>query len=115
MKLHQWIILLFTGLLLAACNTTATQIAPAVQDLLPPQVAAEIQNQVSETLGVSLEDIQITGVEQMEWPDSCLGLGQANESCAQVVTPGWLVVFTIKGEEFRYRVNETGTMIRQEP
>jgi hypothetical protein len=27
----------------------------------------------------------------MEWPDSCLGLGGADESCAQVMTPGWLL------------------------
>ena len=118
-----WIVLLVcAGLLLAACNANvtdipaiATQIIPALEDVLPPDVALNIRNQVSEILGVPVESIQLVSIEQMEWPDSCLGLGAPDESCAAAVTPGWLLVFSADGQEHRFRADQTGTVIRQEP
>lgn len=117
----KWIVVLVSaGLLLAACNTgqastPVTQPNPALEDALPPDVALNVQNQVSELLGVPVESLQIQRLEKMEWPDSCLGLGGADESCAQVMTPGWLLAFTVNGQEYRYRIDETGTVVRQEP
>jgi len=107
-------------LTLSACSMNtqlpATQEVPSSpEEILPPEVMAEIQNQISKVLGISLDQIQIETVEQREWPDSCLGLGGPEESCAQVITPGWLVVFSIDGEEYRFRADEAGTTIRQEP
>jgi uncharacterized protein YeaC (DUF1315 family) len=62
-----------------------------------------------------LESIEITNVEQMDWPDGCLGLPEGDEACVQAITPGWLLTFNINGQEYRYRVDQTGTIIRQEP
>lgn len=114
------IFLALAGILLTACSLNiavpATEAVPSlVAETLPPEVAVEIQNRLSETLGVSLDQIQIERVEQRDWPDSCLGLGGPDEACAAVVTPGWLAVFSIDGTEYRYRVENTGTNIRQEP
>ena len=114
-----WILTLVV-LTLSACSMNtqlpATQEIPASPEkIFPPDVMAVIQNQISENFGVSLDQIQIETVEQKEWPDSCLGLGGPDESCAQVITPGWLVVFSIDGQEYRFRADEAGTTIRQEP
>lgn len=105
---------------LTACNLNTqlptTEEAPSLpENLLPPEVMVEIQNQISEVLGISLDQIHIETVEQRDWSDSCLGLGGPEESCAQVVTPGWFVVIIIDGQEYRFRANEAGTTIRQEP
>lgn len=105
---------------LTACNLNTqvptTEEAPALpEDMLPPEVMVEIQNQISEVLGISLDQIQIETVEQRDWPDSCLGLGGPEESCAQVVTPGWFVAISIDGQDYRFRADEAGTTIRQEP
>jgi hypothetical protein len=114
------VISLLASILLAGCtlNTAipATQVVPTlVAEVLPPEVAVEIQNQISQTLGAPVEQVQIDTVEQREWPDSCLGLGTAEESCAQALTPGWLVELSVDGSSYVFRANETGTMIRQEP
>lgn len=106
--------------ILSACNMNpqlpATEEMPSSpEEVLPPEVVVAIQNQISESLGASVDQIQIETVERREWSDSCLGLGGAEESCAQVVTPGWLVVFSIDGQEYRFRADEAGTTIRQEP
>ena len=108
------------SLLLAACsanqsNAIATQVNPALKDALPPDVALNVQNKVSEALGVAAENVQITNVEKMDWPNSCLGLPQGNEVCSEVVTPGWLLTFKINDQEYKYRVDSTGTVVRQQP
>ena len=114
------VLLVLASVLLTACNLdTAVPVTEAVPSMvaeaLPPEVAIEIQNQLSEALGVATDQIQIETVEQRDWPNSCLGLAEPDEVCAEVITPGWLVVFNIDGTEYRYRVDETGTNIRQEP
>jgi len=114
------IALVCAGLMLAACasnqsNAAATPLNPALENALPPDVALNVQNRISETLGVALENIQIQNVEKMNWPDSCLGLPEGDEVCAQALTPGWLLTFNINNQEYKYRVDSTGTVIRQEP
>lgn len=119
--LKPWIVVLVcAGLVLTACGTNqtnaiATQVNPALGEALPPDVALNVQNQIIETMGVAAESIQIKNVEKMDWPNSCLGLPNGDEVCAEVVTPGWLLTFNIDGKEYRYRVDQTGKVIRQEP
>jgi hypothetical protein len=117
----EWILeLLFAGLILAACgtgqsNAPATQVNPDLEEALPPDVALNVQNQISQTLAVPLESIQIENVEKRDWPNSCLGLPEGDEVCAEVITPGWLLTFNIDDQVYRYRVDTTGTVIRLEP
>ena len=112
--------LVLTGVLLAACSTSrtdvpATQVNPDLENVLPPDVALNVQNQISQTLGVAIEKMQITKVEKMDWPNGCLGLPQGDEVCTEAITPGWSLTFNIDGKEYKYRVDKTGTIIRQEP
>jgi len=116
-----WVVsVMFTGLVLAACGTSsaetvATQVIPVLEDVLPPDVALNVRNQVSLILGVPVESIQLESIEQTDWPNGCLGLPEPEEVCTEVITPGWLLVFNADGQEYRFRVDQTGTVIRQEP
>jgi hypothetical protein len=116
-----WIIaLVLAGVMLAACGTSrtdvpATPVNPDLENVLPPDVALSVQNQISQTMGVAVENMEITKVEKMDWPNSCLGLPQGDEVCTEAITPGWLLTFKINDQEYRYRVDKTGTVIRQEP
>ena len=114
------VILVLTGFLVGACGTSrtdvpATQVNPDLQNVLPPDVALNVQNQISQTLGIAVENIKITQVDQKNWPNACLGLPKGDEVCAEVITPGWLLTFNVNGQEYKYRVDKTGTVIRQEP
>jgi hypothetical protein len=119
--LKPWVmILLLAGLALAACgsnqaNPQATPENPALGEALPPDVALNVQNFISETLGVPVETIEIRNVEKKDWPNGCLGLPEGDEACVEAITPGWLLTFNINDQEYRYRVDETGTVIRPEP
>jgi hypothetical protein len=118
---RKWIVaLLGAAVVLGACsanqaNTAATQVDPAMEEVLPPDVALNVQNRISETLAVPPESIQIEDVAKMDWPNSCLGLPEGDEVCAEVITPGWLLTFNVDNQEYRYRVDTTGTVIRLEP
>jgi len=112
--------LVCASLVLAACGGSGTEIAvtqviPLLEDVLPPDVALNVRNQVSTILGVPVESLKLESIEQMDWPNGCLGLPEPDEVCTEVITPGWLLVFSAEGQEYRFRVDQTGTVIRREP
>jgi hypothetical protein len=79
---------------------------------LPPEAVLDAQQWLADQLNTAVEQVEVAEVEQMEWTDACLGLGQPNEACAQVITPGWRAVFEVNGELYEVRTDETGTVIR---
>ena len=81
---------------------------------LPPYAAVAAEKALSESLGVSVEEIDIISHERQEWPDACLGLAAADEMCAQVITPGWRVVLRVGGQEYVFRTDHNGEVVRQE-
>jgi hypothetical protein len=123
MDFKKWILVLVcAGLaLVTACGTNqssaqATPANPVLQEAIPPDVALSIQNQISEAMAVPVESIQLQNIEKMDWPNSCLGLpAEGDEVCAEAITPGWLLTFNINNQEYQYRVDSTGTVVRQEP
>ncbi len=76
----------------------------------PPEVAAS--EDLASRFETSVDEIEVVSVEPMEWPDACLGLGEENEVCAEVITPGFEVVLKVGDSQFTYRTNETGTQAR---
>lgn len=72
-------------------------------------LSAAIAN-ASDLLLVPIQEITVESLEAREWPDSCLGLGKEDEGCADVITPGFLVVL---GDGFRFRTDMQG-QVRQE-
>jgi len=95
--------------LLAACGTTE---APASEDNLPAQAVLEAQSWLADQLNVTIDQVEIVSTEQVEWTDSCLGLGGAAEICAAVMTPGWEANFEVNGQPYEVRVDDTGATIR---
>lgn len=63
-------------------------------------------------LGLTEAEIELLSAEATEFTDSCLGLGQPNESCLQAITPGWLIMLSAAGEEYEVRTDETGEQVR---
>lgn len=102
---------------LAACSPTNLPDAgnATLPADIPPQAVLEAVNQLSEELGVSVEDIEIREFEQVEWPDACLGIPQEGQACAEVITPGFRVALEVNGEPYEVRSNLDGTVIVRTP
>ncbi len=67
-----------------------TPVTPAADPTKSPAVD-NTRAQLARQLHIDPATIRVINVEQVEWMDSCLGAGLANESCAAVVTPGYKI------------------------
>lgn len=79
---------------------------------LPEEVLTGAQSQLGDALGIPAESIKMDKVEDAQWSDACLELAQPDENCAQVITPGYRVVFTVDGKTYEVHTNADGSMIR---
>ena len=104
-----WILLI---LLAAACSPATPDLTPELPGRLPPAAVLAGQEQLAQDLGVPVEQVEIVEMEQVEWPDACLGLAETGEMCAQVITPGWRAIVSVDGQEYEIRTDETGDQVR---
>jgi hypothetical protein len=103
-------IALLSGLL----GDTANLPAPAPDEPYPPAVTSAI-GWLADESGVDPGQVVVESFETVDWPDACLGLAGPDETCAQVVTPGWRVTLLIGADVFVLHTDELGSTIRQEP
>lgn len=80
--------------------------------VVEPEAILAAVNSLAQSLGVDANQVQVVNFEQVEWPDACLGLPQGDEACAQVLTPGFLVVLEVNGVQYEVRTDQTGTNVR---
>ncbi len=73
---------------------------------------AAAQEYLVAQLGVALGDVQVISAEPTEFSDGCLGLGRPDESCLQAITPGWLIMVEVAGQEYEVRTDQTGQQVR---
>ncbi len=66
-----------------------------------------------EKLGIPTEEITILEVQEVEWPDSCLGVVQPDQMCLQVITPGYRIVVEVKGKKIILHTDREGKRILQ--
>ena len=64
---------------------------------------------------VALGDVQVVSAEPTEFNDGCLGFGRPDESCIQVITPGWIVILDVGGQTYEAHTDETGQQVRLAP
>lgn len=120
MKRWLWITAVL-ALLLAACSPGDGPVPgtggegtalPGGTDSVPSEAVLAAQTWLAGELGVTPDQVEIINAQQQDWADSCLELGQANESCAAVITPGWRITFSVDGDEYEVRTDDTGTVFR---
>ena len=111
-------VILLGALILAACRSSIPTPLPLTAIPLPtakdiPSAALAAQAALAQKLGLSTESVTIQNVEPAIWSDSCLGLGAADESCAQVLTSGYLVTLLAGGQIYEYRTDLDGKVVRE--
>ena len=68
---------------------------------------------LSQRTGIAVEEITTVSVQSKEWPNSCLGLPQPEEVCAEVITHGNEVALEADGKRYVYRTDRA-TNVRLE-
>lgn len=102
------------GMVVMVLSACAAGTTPAVSSTAPPDAVLSAVEELSFELQMPVDEIEIVSYSQEEWTDSCLGLGTAEEICAQVITPGWRVVLEVDGTEYVYRTDISADIIRRE-
>jgi len=80
-----------------------------------PEAVLKARDFLAAELGISVDEITTISFKAVEWSDSCLGLGGADEICAQMITPGYGVLLEAQGQQYELHTNTTGSVIRQAP
>lgn len=77
-----------------------------------PEAAVKARTALAEKLALENELlISVTAVEEVQWPDSCLGIYKPDVLCAQVITPGYRVVLEANGQRYEYHTDATGRRV----
>ncbi len=63
-------------------------------------------------LGIDPLSIHRVDQQPQEWNDACLGLTGADEVCAQVITPGWLIQLAAAGRQYEAHTDQEGMRVR---
>lgn len=130
-----WIILFVTMLAIAACTAAPAEpgAAPEATDTAEPaptptEEVAEAETETPEadypeavvaareTLAtrqtLDPATIEIESYEEAEWPNACLGLAEAGEMCAEVITPGYMVILRDGDTVYEARTDQSGNTVR---
>jgi hypothetical protein len=75
-------------------------------------MGALVRQILAQQLQLDLDQIEIVTVEEVEWPDACLGVYTADVMCAQVITPGYRVVLAVDGQQYEYHTNLDGSSVQ---
>jgi hypothetical protein len=66
----------------------------------------QARKDLAERLGIGAAEIKGETVEDADFPDLALGAAANGEMSGQMITPGWRIRLTAKGESFEYRANK---------
>lgn len=69
---------------------------------------------LAEYLGITVDSVIVTGIEQMEWPDSCLGIVFSNPNEVVCVPPsvqGYLVYLEANENTYEAHMNVDGSIV----
>ena len=82
-------------------------------DAAPFDPAEEtVIKQLAENLGLEESDIMVVSSEETEFGDACLDVPMEGTMCAQVVTPGRIIVLEANGVQYKYHTSEDGSRVQ---
>lgn len=87
--------------------TLSTGSLPTVE--MAPLFTADLMEALGSELQLRLEDIRLVSVEQVDWPNSCMGVESEGVMCMDVITPGYLLVFETTNGTYEVHTNIDGT------
>ena len=110
-------------LILTACapaQTTSEAPADESPATVPPvetgqtldPVEGTVVKRLAENLGLDVSDISVVSNETVEFTDACLGITVQDVKCAQVTTPGHIIILEADNLEYEYRTDRSGKRIQ---
>lgn len=89
-------------------GSQVAQVSGAPLGLMEEAIAA----QLASNLGLDVDEIVVVSSNDVEFPDSCLGVAMQDEMCAQAITPGKIIVLKANGLDFEYHISADGSRVQ---
>ncbi|MFQ5967312.1 MAG: hypothetical protein ACE5MI_06830 [Acidimicrobiia bacterium] len=107
-SISRWISAVVVVGMLAGCGEPVDVAAfPTVPPGLPPEIYDAIVADLRDQLSGSPLLITVTA-ESVNWNDASLGCPAPGEFSAQVITPGFRVIFVVDDTTYDYRASQAG-------
>jgi len=113
-------ILFFALLILAACAPQAATEEPASATSEPAIEETQdfdsledvVVQLLAENLGLEKSGISLKSNKEVEFGDACMDIAFPDVMCAQVVTPGRIIILEANGIEYEYHTSVDGNLIQ---
>lgn len=108
----------------ASTITTPTEPAATPEPTSAPESAVAPGNPavvaareaLAKQLQIEPAAVQVISVEEVQWPDGCLGVRTLGVFCIQVIVPGYRVVLEANGRRYTYHTDLEGRqVVRADP
>ena len=83
--------------------------APSANETVPGEIEAAARKLLADELGADEGDFRLDSSEGVGWPDTSLGCPQEGMAYAQVLTPGYKLVFHHGGTSYPVHTNSDGS------
>lgn len=93
-------------------NQDGTSILQAVLSSGAEDIEVKVIDQLSSNLGIDKDNIAVVSDASVEFPDSCMGVAMPQIMCAQMVTPGRIIVLASNDVQYEYHTNQDGSTIQ---
>ncbi|HEY9089288.1 MAG TPA: hypothetical protein VIO36_14050 [Anaerolineaceae bacterium] len=80
-----------------------------------PEALDAVQSRLAGALNLASDQVTLQEYREAQWPDACLGLPDADEVCAQTITPGYLMLFNTPDGLIEVHSNRAGNTYRYTP
>jgi len=86
--------------------------APLPEDVYGhiPAVASA-KTRLAAHLSISEDAIRVVSAEAVDWSDACIGIHEPGQMCAQVITPGYLIMVDVDGRSYELHTNTSGSVV----
>lgn len=81
---------------------------------IPPGAEALVQlakEDLSKRLGLSVSQVMVATVEEIDWPSTALGCPEPGKVYAQVITPGYKITLTTASKLYTYHTDRSKRVI----
>lgn len=71
-----------------------------------------VVKQLATSLGLEVSEISVLSSEEVEFGNACLDVAMEGIMCAQVITPGRIIVLEAEGLQYAYHTTEDGSRVQ---
>ena len=91
-------------------NGSIAMLAEGAQD--SAEAEQVVAKQLAANLGLQESDISVVSNTTIEFNDACLGVAMEGVQCAQVVTPGHIIVLDANGVQYEFHTDADGSRVQ---